>query len=64
MKPVSILLIALAPSIHFLSAQTYQEVPELKKCFKDMGVVGTFVLFDDATDTMLVCDDARAKKRR
>ena len=63
MKPISILF-ALALSIHFLSAQTYQEVPELKKCFKDMGVVGTFVLFDDATDTMLVCDDARAKKRR
>jgi beta-lactamase class D len=62
MKPISILF-ALALSIHFLSAQTYQEVPELKKCFKDMGVVGTFVLFDDATDTMLVCDEARAKKR-
>jgi beta-lactamase class D len=63
MKRVSILLIALVALIHSLCAHTYQEVPELKKCFKDMGIVGTFVLFDVATDTMLVWDEARAKKR-
>ena len=63
MKQVSILLIALAGSIHSLSAQKYQEVPDLKKCFEDAGVVGTFVLFDVTTDTMLVWDEARAKER-
>ena len=63
MKRASILLLALALSIHSLSAQTYREAPELKKCFSDAGVVGTFVLFDVANDTMLVWDEARAKKR-
>jgi len=63
MKRISILLGVLAASIHSLSAQTYQEVPELKKCFDDAGVIGTFVLFNVATDRMLVWDEARAKKR-
>ncbi len=63
MKRVSILLIALAVSIHSLSAQKYQEVPELMKCFEDAGIVGTFVLFDAATETMLVWDEGRAKRR-
>src|ERR1700730_7689390 len=63
MKRVFILLIVLAASFHSLSARTYQEVPELAKVFKDNGVVGTFVLFDVATDTMVVWDEARAKKR-
>jgi beta-lactamase class D len=63
MKRRFAVLIALAVSFHSLSARTYQEVPELAKCFQDKGVVGTFVLFDVATDTMLVSDEARAKKR-
>ena len=63
MKRISILLGVLAASIHSLSAQTYQKVPELKKCFDDAGVIGTFVLFNVATDRMLVWDEARAKKR-
>jgi beta-lactamase class D len=62
-KRVCILLIALALSTHSLSAQKYQQLPELKKCFEDAGIVGTFVLFDVAADTMLVWDEARAKKR-
>lgn len=63
MKRIPILVVALAVSIHSLSAQTYREIPELEKCFKDAGVVGTFVLFDVATNTMLVWDEARAKRR-
>jgi beta-lactamase class D len=63
MKRSFAVLIALAMSFHSLSAQTYQEVPELAKVFKGKGVVGTFVLFDVATDTMFVSDEARAKKR-
>jgi beta-lactamase class D len=62
-KRASILLIALGLSIHSLSAQTYKEAPELEKCFKDAGVAGTFVLFDVSANTMLVWDEARAKKR-
>ncbi len=46
-----------------LSARTYQEVPELAKCFTAQDVVGTFVLFDVAKDTMLISDEARARKR-
>jgi beta-lactamase class D len=46
-----------------LSARPYQEVPELAKCFEAQGVAGTFVLFDVANDTMLVSDEARARKR-
>ncbi|HEX7515797.1 MAG TPA: class D beta-lactamase [Chthoniobacterales bacterium] len=56
-------LILWVASLHPLSARTYQDVPELAKCFRAQGVVGTFVLFDVATDTMLVSDEARAKKR-
>ena len=63
MKRICILLITLVVSIHLLPAQTYREVPELKKCFNDAAIVGTFVLFDVANDTMLVCDEVRAKKR-
>jgi beta-lactamase class D len=63
MKRILILLTGLATSFHSLPAQIFQEVPELAKVFKDKGVVGTFVLFDVATETMLVSDEARAKKR-
>jgi beta-lactamase class D len=56
------LLVWVSP-LQWLPARTYQEVPELAKCFQDKGVVGTFVLFDVATDTMFVSDEARAQKR-
>ena len=46
-----------------LSARTYQETPDLEQCFHDAGVTGTFVLFDVTTDTMLVHNQTRAKKR-
>jgi beta-lactamase class D len=55
-------LIAWVSSLQSLPARTYQGVPELAKCFQDKGVVGTFALFDVATDRMLVSDEARAKK--
>ncbi len=54
---------ALAVSLPAISAQTYQEVPQLAACFNDQEVAGTFVLFDAATDTMFVSDAARADKR-
>jgi beta-lactamase class D len=53
------LLVWVSP-LQRLPARPYQEVPELAKCFQDKGVVGTFVLFDIATDTMFVSDEARA----
>jgi beta-lactamase class D len=56
-------MIALMTSLHSGSGRTYQEVPELLKFFNEQRMVGTFVLFDVATDTMLVSDEARAKKR-
>jgi beta-lactamase class D len=63
MKRIIILLIVLAASFHSLSAQIDKEAPELAKVFNDKDVVGTFVLFDVKTATMLVWDEARAKKR-
>ncbi len=63
MKRVFALFAALALSIQVSFAQTYREAPELKPCFEDAGVAGTFVLFDVAADTMLVWDEARAKQR-
>jgi beta-lactamase class D len=62
-KRILILLIVLAASFHSLPAQTFQEVPELAKVFKDRDVIGTFALFDVAANTMLVWDETRAKKR-
>jgi len=56
-------LACLIASTCSLSARTYQEVPELAKCFEAQGAAGTFVLFDVANDTMLVSNEARAKKR-
>jgi beta-lactamase class D len=44
-------------------AGTYREVPELAKYFQEGGVTGTFALFDPTTDTMLVSNEQRAKKR-
>ena len=55
--------IFLLASLQLLSAQTYKESPELAKIFRDHGTAGTFVLFDSTTNTMLVSDEARAKKR-
>jgi len=63
MKRTFAVLIALAVSLSSLSARSYREVAELKKFFEEQGVAGTFVLYDVATDTMLVSDEARAKKR-
>jgi beta-lactamase class D len=63
MKRLLVLVIVLAASLHPLPGRTYQEVPELARVFKDQGVSGTFVLFDVATDTMFVSDEARARKR-
>ena len=58
-----IAILAVAASVQAVSARTYQEVPELAKVFKDNGVAGTFVLFEVATDTMLVSDKTRAMRR-
>ena len=44
-------------------AHTYKEVPELARIFEAAQVQGTFVLFDPASDTMFVSNEARAKKR-
>ncbi len=63
MPPVFAVLILSVASLHPLSARTYQDVPELAKVFTEQGVAGTFVLFDVATDTMFVSNEARAKKR-
>jgi len=63
MKRVFTLLIALTVSIHSFSGQTHQTVPELERCFKEAGIVGTFVLFDVAANRMFVWNEARAKKR-
>jgi beta-lactamase class D len=63
MKLTFVLLVGLVASLDSLSARTYQEVPELLKIFQSEGVAGTFVLYDGATDTMFVSDQARAQKR-
>jgi beta-lactamase class D len=63
MKRGLILLVILAVSLRSLSAHIYREAPELAQIFQEQGVAGTFVLFDVAADTMLVWDEARAKKR-
>lgn len=44
-------------------ALSFKEVPELERIFNNRGVVGTFVLFDPAADTMFVWNGERAKKR-
>jgi beta-lactamase class D len=63
MKRALFPLIVLAVSLQSLSARTYREAPELAKIFQAQGVSGTFVLFDVAADTVLVWDEARAKKQ-
>lgn len=45
------------------AAVSFKEVPELEKFFKQQNVVGTFVLFDPAADTMSVWNNERAKQR-
>lgn len=44
-------------------AQNFREVSRLGELFQKNGVTGTFVLFDRETDTMLVWNESRAKKR-
>jgi beta-lactamase class D len=63
MPRLIIVLSCLIASVFPLSARTCEEVPELAKIFQQQEVKGTFVLFDVATDTMLVSDEARARKR-
>lgn len=63
MKQSILALLAWGSLLHSLPARTYQDVPELAKCFQDKGVTGTFVFFDVGTDTMFVSNEARAKKR-
>jgi beta-lactamase class D len=48
-----------------VSATSFRESPELEKVFQNNGVVGTFVLFNPSadSDTMLVWNEERAKKR-
>lgn len=58
-----IILLALVVSLHSVSARTYREAPELERFFNDQGVKGTFALFDIATDTIVVSNEARAKQR-
>jgi beta-lactamase class D len=63
MRRLLAVLTFLLASLQPLSARTYKEVSELAKVFSDNGVAGTFVLYDVATETMFVSDEARAKKR-
>jgi beta-lactamase class D len=42
---------------------SFKEVTELAKPFSDQGVVGTFVLFDVASDTVFVWNEKRARER-
>ena len=56
------LLLALAFS-RSSSASGLKELAELANVFRAHGVTGVFVMFDPATDTMLVSDEARARQR-
>lgn len=65
MKRIAILL-SIAASAAFCAtaaAQTLKVLPELASLFAAQEVVGTFVLYDAAADTMLVSNEARAKER-
>ena len=57
---IFLIVAALAEST---SAVSFKEVPELERFFKERNVVGTFVLYDVAADTMLVWNEERAKRR-
>ncbi|MEP6821435.1 MAG: class D beta-lactamase [Chthoniobacterales bacterium] len=58
-----LLVLALWIPAQTVSAQTFREVSGLGELFRAQGVTGTFVLFDREADTMLVWNEARAKKR-
>lgn len=58
-----LLILILATFSEAASGVSFKEAPELEKFFKDKGVVGTFVLFDVASDTMFVWNGERAKQR-
>ncbi|HEX8281407.1 MAG TPA: class D beta-lactamase, partial [Chthoniobacterales bacterium] len=45
------------------AAHNYEERAELAQFFEAQKVTGTFVLFDPASETMLVSNEARAKER-
>jgi len=62
-RPLTFIAVAVVVLAHSASARSYKEVPELVAFFKAEGVVGTFVLFDPASDTMFVSNEARAKAR-
>lgn len=62
-SPLVLLAFALSVLAHTAIAQTFRAVPEIGELFRAQGVTGTFVLFDREADTMLVWDEARAKKR-
>jgi beta-lactamase class D len=57
------ILLALFIPLCSLSARSYREALELEKVFADKGARGTFALLDPAADTIIVFNEARAKKR-
>ena len=58
--PIFLIVVALSKSSLGVSLK---EAPGLGKVFKDQNVVGTFILYDVAADTMLVWNQERAKRR-
>ncbi len=63
MKRLLSILFCLGTFSHVASAVSFQEAPQLEKVFKEQGVVGTFVLYDSAADTMFVWNKERAQQR-
>jgi beta-lactamase class D len=57
---IFLIVAALAKST---SGVSFQGAPELEKFFKERNVVGTFVLYDVAANTMFVWNETRAKRR-
>lgn len=41
----------------------FKKIPEVEKIFRDRSMLGTFVMFDAAGDTMFVWNDERAKQQ-
>lgn len=58
--PIFLIVVALSKSALGVS---FKEAPGLEKVFKDQSIVGTFILYDVAADTMLVWNEERAKRR-
>lgn len=63
MKQAILLLVVLLVSLQSIAAREYQVAPELGKCFDEMKVIGTFVLFDVAADKMIIWNKTRAGQR-